>query len=309
MHLNNIEEKNQPVFNKLIYSIRNNNISSQAYFLSGNSKSNLKEYSILLAKNLICKDKFTDNCTKCNICKRIDNDTYSELKIITPINGVIKKETIIDLRKKYQVKSIESKNQVYIINDAEKLNVASANSILKFLEEPESNTVAIFNSTNIDSVINTIVSRCQIININDNDKQNGIEYLKKCYSLNDENMDDVINFFYSIEKNSKRTLCNINSLLLVKYDNKEQIKNFINVLLFIYVDLLNYQYLKEFKYFGEYNELKNYVDNNKISKIIKKISFILENIDKLDYNVNILLYIDNLIIGIGAINDDESSRN
>ena len=48
-------------------------------------------------------------------------------------------------------------------------------------------------------------------------------------------------------------------------------------------------------------DYKKSPDNETISK---KISFILENITKLEYNVNILLFMDNLLIGIGEILDD-----
>ena len=50
---------------------------------------------------------------------------------------------------------------------------------------------------------------------------------------------------------------------------------------------------KDFSLFGQNNDT-----------ISKKISFILENITKLEYNVNILLFMDNLLIGIGEILDD-----
>lgn len=84
---------------------------------------------------MICPYKYKENCNNCNICSRIDNNIFSELKIINPVNGVIKKESIIELRNDFQTQSIEGKNEVYIINDAECLNQSSANAILKFLEE------------------------------------------------------------------------------------------------------------------------------------------------------------------------------
>ena len=55
--------------------------------------------------------------------------------------------------------------------------------------------------------------------------------------------------------------------------------------------------------------LKNYSYGESSDKIIKKISFILENMKKLDYNVNMLLFINNLVIGIGEITNDKCDRN
>ena len=117
----------------------------------------------------------------------------------------------------------------------------------------------------------------------------------------------MVEFFDSIEKDASYALCNINNLVLEKYNNKELIKNFMNVLILIYSDILNCNYFGEFKYFKKYIKLKNHAKNQNIENTIKKISFLLENIEKLDYNMNVLLFMDNLLIGIGAINDGKSS--
>ena len=163
---NNLVIKNQPVLSKIFNKIRKTNNNVQAYMLVGEDKEKIEEYAILLSKILICPHVYEENCNKCNICKRIDENNYGELKIIKPINRIIKKESIIELRDYFRTESIEGKNEVYIINDAETLNVAAANAILKFLEEPDSNAVAIFTTTNLDSVIKTITSRCQLIKTN-----------------------------------------------------------------------------------------------------------------------------------------------
>lgn len=63
-------------------------------------------------------------------------------------------------------KSINSGKQFYIIEYAENLNSSSANALLKFLEEPDDEIIAILVTKNINKVISTIVSRCQIVNLN-----------------------------------------------------------------------------------------------------------------------------------------------
>lgn len=297
---------NQPILQRVINNINTKEINSQAYILSGTSLECLEKYSILMSKVLICPKNYSENCSKCNICDRINDNSYTELKVIKPNNGIIKKEEIINIRNEFQTSSIEGRNQVYIINEVEKLNVSAANSILKFLEEPDSNTVAIFTTTNIGSVISTIVSRCQIININDRNCE-GLDYVISACNFLEEDIDNVVEFFDSIEKDASYALCNINNLVLEKYNSKELIKNFMNVLILIYSDILNYNYFGEFKYFKKYIKLKNHVKNQNIENTIKKISFLLENIEKLDYNMNVLLFMDNLLIGIGAINDGKSS--
>ena len=298
----------QPVLQRVLNNINIKRNNSQAYILSGTSIEYLEKYSILLSKVIICPKIYSENCRKCNICTRINDNNYAELKIIKPNNGIIKKEEIINLRSKYQTNSIEGRNQVYIINEVEKLNVSAANSILKFLEEPDSNTVAIFTTTNIGNVISTVVSRCQVININDRNYE-GLDYVIAASGLLEDDIDTVVDIFDSIEKDAEYALCNINNLILERYNTKELVKSFMNVLILIYSDILNYNYFDEFKYFEKYVKLQNNAKNKDIAKTTEKIFFLLENIEKLDYNINILLFMDNLLVGIGAINDGKGSWN
>jgi len=58
---------------------------------------------------------------------------------------------------------MESTQKFYIIEQADKLTVGAANSLLKFLEEPEAPTVAILITEQIHKLLPTIRSRSQIL--------------------------------------------------------------------------------------------------------------------------------------------------
>ena len=300
--------KNDPKLTNIYNNLIKNKKNSQSYMLVGNSKSKLNEYAILLSKILICPHSFEENCMKCNICKRIDNNNYPELKIINPENKVIKKEKIIDLTRKFQSQSIEGQNLVYIINDAESLNIAASNSILKFLEEPDSNVVAIFTTTNFDGVIKTITSRCQIIKLNNSKINEGIDFVIETSGLDKENVYRVIDFVKKIENNYPLAVAVLKEEFLNIFNNKDMLDKTLKVMLLFYKDALNYK-INEKTQFFEKNEIKLVANNQTKDIISKKISFILENMDKIEYNVNILLFMNYLLIGIGDIKDDESSRN
>jgi len=77
----------------------------------------------------------------------------------------IQKEDILNIKKLIFNTSYINKKRLYLIEETEKLNSTSANMILKFLEEPAENVVALFITNNIDLVLSTIKSRCQIVNI------------------------------------------------------------------------------------------------------------------------------------------------
>lgn len=72
---------------------------------------------------------------------------------------------------------IEGTYKVYIIEDFEKLTVQGENSILKFLEEPPENTIAILISTKPEQILNTIHSRCQHMYFKPSDKSHFIDKL------------------------------------------------------------------------------------------------------------------------------------
>ena len=94
------------------------------------------------------------------------------------------------------MKSVSSEKKVYIINGVENLNIAASNSILKFLEEPEENIIAILVCDNINNVLETIISRCQVIN------------LKLSSLLSDNMLYNVANSFFNDDEkiNSKRVI-------------------------------------------------------------------------------------------------------
>ncbi len=308
MTSNDIFIKNQPILSKIFNKIRNTQNNVQAYILFGESKENLEKYAILFSKILVCPHKYEENCSKCNICMRIDNSSYGELKVINPINKMIKKEVILGLRDYFQTESIEGRNQVYIINDIETLNVVAANSILKFLEEPDSNSVAIFTTTNLDAVISTIASRCQIIKINNVKTKFGIEFVQEISGFEEDNIYKITDFVKKIEKNPIMAFTNIKNDFMKSFDTKDSLNSALQVMILYYKDMLNYKIKKKCLYF-EVNDLKNIADSQTIDVITKKISFILENISKIEYNVNILLFMHNLLIGIGEIANDKSNRN
>lgn len=300
--------KNQPILSKIFNKIRNTENNVQAYILYGESKEMLEKYATLFSKILICPHKYEENCDKCNICMRIDNNSYGELKIINPVNKMIKKEAIIELRDYFQTESIEGRNQVYIINDIETLNVAAANSILKFLEEPDSNSVAIFTTTNLDAVISTIASRCQIIKINNVRTKFGIEFVQEISGLDEENIYNITDFVKKIEKNPVMAFANLKTDFMKSFDNKDTLTNALQVMMLYYKDMLNYKIKNKCLYF-EVNDLKSIAEAQTTDVITRKISFILENIPKIEYNVNILLFMHNLLIGIGEIANDKGNRN
>ena len=97
----------------------------------------------------------------------------------------ILKDEITDLKNLFQNKSYLNKYRVYLIEEAHKLSSTTSNMILKFLEEPMDGVIAFFITDSLDSVLDTIKSRCQIINVTYSDKNEIMvdKRIEKLYDL------------------------------------------------------------------------------------------------------------------------------
>ncbi len=78
-------------------------------------------------------------------------------------NVEIRRDMILMLQHRISMSPNEGRYKVYIIENAELLNISAANTFLKTLEEPPSDTVIILTTTKADSMLPTIRSRCQKI--------------------------------------------------------------------------------------------------------------------------------------------------
>ena len=69
---------------------------------------------------------------------------------------IIQKEQVTNLKNEFKIKSAFNNKRIYIIKNAENLNKSSANTMLKFLEEPEDNIIALLITNNKTKVLETI---------------------------------------------------------------------------------------------------------------------------------------------------------
>ena len=152
-----------------IDKIIDNGRISHAYLFEVDNYEEDLNYIYSFIKMILCKcsyDELKNNDNK--IINLIDSNNYPDLFVIRPDGSSIKKGQLIDLQKEYSNKSLLDNKRIYIIEECEKMNQSSANTILKFLEEPEDDVVAILIADNRYHVIDTIISRCQIISLKEN---------------------------------------------------------------------------------------------------------------------------------------------
>lgn len=134
---------------------------NHAYLFSGFFGS--LEMVQFLAKSLFCTDKVgVLPCEKCRNCKLIEQEEFPDVTLIKPVNQVIKTERIRELVGQFSQAGIESQQQVFIIEQAEKMPPNAANSLLKVIEEPQSEVYIFFLTSDEEKILPTIRSRTQI---------------------------------------------------------------------------------------------------------------------------------------------------
>ncbi|WP_096186132.1 DNA polymerase III subunit delta' [Evansella halocellulosilytica] len=157
-------EGTQPTVVKMLTNSLKKNRLAHAYLFEGSRGTGKKEVAIELAKSFFCIDKDgVEPCHTCTECKRIDSGNHPDVHYIRPDGQSIKVDQIRQLKKEFSYRGMESLKKVYLVEDAEKMTNGAANSILKFLEEPGGESLAVLMTTQYHRVIKTIVSRSQIL--------------------------------------------------------------------------------------------------------------------------------------------------
>ena len=290
-------ESQKIVYKTLTNEIKNNKYS-HAYLFESNGNSDTFSIVLSFAKMLLCPHNYSNNnkCVNCTQCDKIDKNIFLDLKIIEPDGLWIKKEQLDSLQKEFSTKSVESNKKVYIIKDAEKLNVQASNSILKFLEEPEEGIIAILITNNVYQLLNTIVSRCQIISLAKSPTKFNINFNLTEEELKD-NLQIVNKFINYLEKEQLDTIVMSNKLWHEYYNERKDYIVGFELILIYYKDVLNYKLNRKLQLFNDYiQDIKKIRDNNTFNNLIYKINTIINLKENIKVNANQNLLLDKLII-------------
>jgi len=121
-----------------------------------------------------------DGCVQ---CQKFDDNKILDYKIIGDgINLITKEELKNPLADFLETAKIAGDSKVLVLANAESLKVETANSLLKFLEEPTKNTFLFLLSKNKNSVLPTIRSRTKIFTLNHEDEKAEDNFLVKTFS-------------------------------------------------------------------------------------------------------------------------------
>ena len=150
-----------------------------------------KDFAHALAQALLCRqpDEAGAACGRCESCSLVSAGTHPDLHVLVPTppptstsSNPVLSIKIDALREMYRALSETSQfggYRVAVIEDADKMPVQAANSLLKTLEEPGSETLLILVSSHPHRLPVTIRSRCQSVRFQVPDTATAMEWLRQ----------------------------------------------------------------------------------------------------------------------------------
>lgn len=140
---------------------------SHAYILNGPDKTGKKMIAEAFAMTLQCEKKEKNPCLECHSCKQAIN--YNQPDIIYVQHEKPNTISVDDIRNQVNrdidVKPYGSRYKIYIVDEAEKMNVQAQNALLKTIEEPPAYAIILLLTSNADAFLPTIRSRCVTLNL------------------------------------------------------------------------------------------------------------------------------------------------
>lgn len=187
--------------NHLMRSFANGRIA-QTYLFCGKESTGRMPVALAFAALLQCQQPISlenglvDACGSCDSCRRIAGSSHPDVIVVTPDGYEIRIDQVRSLQETASLKPNNGLWQVFVLDPADRLNVSSANSLLKILEEAPSHAVFILLTRDTGAVLPTVLSRCEVVRFASPSHQQAREVLisrfgqsaetaARCYALSE----------------------------------------------------------------------------------------------------------------------------
>ena len=135
---------------------------SHAYIIEGEKSSGKEFLARVFAQTLQCEAGGKEPCGVCHSCKQAESKNHPDIIYVSHEKAA--SISVDDVREQIGddvlIRPYSSPYKVYIVNEAEKMTMQAQNALLKTLEEPPVYVVILLLTTNSQSFLQTIRSRC-----------------------------------------------------------------------------------------------------------------------------------------------------
>ncbi|GLC90374.1 DNA polymerase III subunit delta' [Lysinibacillus piscis] len=255
----------QPVVMKQLQTIFEKNRLAHAYIFDGEKGTGKADIMQFFVKLMLCESpNMNVPCETCRNCRRVDSGNHPNIHQLYPDGQFIKIDQVRELMAELKMVGVEEGRKIYVLHHADRLNVASANMILKFLEEPEGEVTAILLTEQIQAVLPTIRSRCQYIKFQKMPRHVLLQQLQEhhvvpalastvsmltnefenaLFLANDEQFaharKTVLKLVEAIQQNVHEAMLVVHEEWLPHFKEKNEIEQALDLLLFAYRDIVS----------------------------------------------------------------------
>lgn len=150
-----------------------------AYLFSGPSGVGKRTLALEIAKTLLCLESQKEACNHCQSCLLFARSAHPDFFLIEPEKNSIGIDTVRDFVQHLSLKRVLSPFRVGIVDEAEKLTEEAANCLLKTVEEPPERVVLFLVTSQVTTLPQTLLSRCQHLVFPSLPERLVAEYLEK----------------------------------------------------------------------------------------------------------------------------------
>lgn len=160
---------------------------SHAYIINGEKFSGKEFIARIFAMALQCEREGKEPCLECHSCKQAESFNHPDIIRVTheKPNTISVDDVRTQINNDIAIKPYSSPYKVYIVSEAEKMTPQAQNALLKTLEEPPAYAVILLLTTNVNSLLQTILSRCVVLNMKPVSDDLMREYLMKQLQIPD----------------------------------------------------------------------------------------------------------------------------
>ena len=143
-----------------------------AYLISSSARADAVRAAKMLAGAAVCLAGHDVPCGVCRGCRKAASGSHPDIIPVvrqTDRNGNLRRELTVDqireLAADAQVLPNEAERKVYIIEEAELMNLNAQNAALKLLEEPPATVIFVLCAVNSNQLLETVRSRCLTLSV------------------------------------------------------------------------------------------------------------------------------------------------
>ena len=164
---------------------------SHAYIFNGPEASGKMMLAEAFAMALQCEGEGKRPCLECRSCRQAADHNQPDIIYVSheKPNTIGVDDIRTQINNDIDIKPYSSRYKVYIVDEAQKMNQQAQNALLKTIEEPPAYAIILLLTTNADSFLQTILSRCITLNLKAVEEDKIKEYLMKHYQIPDYQAD------------------------------------------------------------------------------------------------------------------------